>query len=161
MADNIQFSILDPDGAIDKIIGLPDAMRYKGARFGMRKAANFVRDAAKQNAERLDDPQTASVIAENIAVRFSSRTFKRTGNVLFRVGVRGGAKLSDQERSAGLPGGGTQHWRLLEFGTENSRAQPFMRPALEQNINQATAEAAKHMDRWLTRNLKKIRKNGI
>lgn len=161
MADAIQFSILDPDHAIDKIIGLPNAMRYKGARFGMRKAANLVRDKAQENARKLDDPATASVISENIAVRFSSRTFKRTGDVLFRVGVRGGAKLSDQEKSEGLPGKGTQHWRLQEFGTEHARAQPFMRPALSQNINQAISEAAKHMDRWLARNVDKIRNNGV
>lgn len=163
MADNIQFSILDPDHAIDKIIGLPDTMRYKGARFGMRKAANLVRDAAQQNAKRLDDPRTAADIAANIAVRFSSRTFKRTGNVAFRVGVMGGAggNLSRKDQEQGLPGGDTRHWRLLEFGTQKARAQPFMRPALEQNINQAISEAAKHMSRWLDRNLKKIRKNGV
>lgn len=91
MAENVQFSLLDPDGAIDKLKALPDAFRYKGARFALRKAANLVRDAAQQNARKLDDPATASVIAENIAVRFSSRTFKRTGNVMFRVGVMGGA----------------------------------------------------------------------
>lgn len=65
--------------------------------------------------------------------------------------------MSDQEKSEGLPGKGTQHWRLLEFGTENSRARPFMRPALSNNTNQAIAEFGKQLDRWLARNLKKIK----
>lgn len=161
MADGVEFSLLDPDHALDKLVGLPTALRKKGARFAMRKAANLVRDDAKQRAERLDDPETASVIAENIAVRFSSRRFRNTGDILFRVGVRGGARLTDQEKSQGLPGKGTQHWRLLEFGTEHARAQPFMRPALSQNVGAATAEFAKHLDRWLARNLNKIRKDGV
>lgn len=157
MADKIEFSLFDPDDALGKLEALPDALRYKGARFALRKTANLVRDAAKQNARKLDDPATASVIAENIAVRFSSRTFKRTGNVMFRVGVMGGARLSDQEKSEGLPGKGTQHWRLLEFGTENTRAHPFMRPALSNNVHQAIAEFGKQLDRWMARNLKKLK----
>lgn len=185
MADNIQFSILDPDHAIDKIIGLPNAMRKKGARFGMRKAANLVRDKAKDNARRLDDPDTAEEISKNIQVRFSSRRFKRSGDVMFRVGVLGGARatgkakaktdrrrkrlgqtsLADLGEIAGAgknnPGGDTFYWRFVEFGTERSRAEPFMRPALANNITQATSEAAKHMSRWLGRNINKIRKNGI
>lgn len=160
MADNLQFSLEDPDKVLDKLKQFPDALRYKGARFALRKAANLVAEAAKQNARRLDDPGTASAIAENIAVRFSSRRFKRNGDVLFRVGVRGGAKLQDQEKSQGLPGKGTQHWRLLEFGTEKMRAQPFMRPALQNNINKATDEFVRQLDRWIGRNLKKIDKLG-
>jgi HK97 gp10 family phage protein len=161
VADNIQFSILGLDEVLGRMEGLPKAWRKKGARFAMRKAANLVAAAAKQNAERLDDPATASVISQNIAVRFSSRRMKTTGDVMFRVGVRGGARLTDQQKSAGLPGGGTQHWRLLEFGTENARAQPFMRPSLSNNINQATDEFVKKLDGWTGRNLKKIKKQGL
>ena len=158
MADNIEFSLYDPDNVFKKLKNFPDALRFKGARFALRKSANLVAKEAKQNAMKLDDPATASAIAENIAVRFSSRTFKRTGNVMMRVGVRGGAKLSDQEKSQGLPGKGTQHWRLLEFGTSRMRARPFMRPALENNINKATSEFIRQLDRWMARNIKKIDK---
>jgi len=160
MTDKVEFSLYDPDNVLKKLKQFPDALRYKGARFALRKAANLVAAEAKQNALRLDDPATASAIAENIAVRFSNRTFKRTGNVLFRVGVMGGARLQDQEKSAALPGKGTQHWRLLEFGTEKARARPFLRPALENNINKATDEFIRQLDRWIGRNLKKIDKIG-
>lgn len=158
MADKVEFSLYDPDNVLGKLKAFPVAIGKKGARFAMRKAANLVANAAKENARKLDDPQTASAIAENIAVRFSSRTFKRTGNVLFRVGVRGGAVLADQEKSRGLPGKGTQHWRLLEFGTSRTRARPLMRSALENNINKATDEFIRQLDRWIGRNLKNIDK---
>lgn len=160
MADKVEFSLYDPDNVLGKLKAFPVAIGKKGARFAMRKAANLVANAAKENARKLDDPQTASAIAENIAVRFSNRTFKRTGNVLFRVGVMGGAggNLSEKDQAAGLPGGDTRHWRLLEFGTSRTRARPFMRPALENNINKATDEFIRQLDRWIARNLKNIDK---
>lgn len=161
MADQVQFSILGLKEVLDKFEGLPKAFKYKGSRFALRKAANLVAEKARENARRLDDPETASVIADNIAVRFASRRFKTTGDVMFRIGVMGGANLKKRDASEGLPGKGTQHWRLLEFGTEKMPAQPFMRPSLEQNINEATNEFVTQMDKWITRNLKRIKKNGI
>ena len=47
---------------------------------------------------------------------------------------------------------------LVEFGTEHSRAQPFMRPALSQNIGAATDEFIKQYDKALDRAIKKAAK---
>lgn len=135
---------------------LPNDLRYKGLRFAMRKGANLVRDAAKVNAGRIDDPKSRENIAANIAVRFSSRTFKRTGDVAFRVGVMGTANPRNASRTEGLPGGATQHWRWVEFGSEHQRATPFLRPALSQNTSQATTEVANQLEKWLTRHMRKM-----
>jgi len=165
--DDISFSILGLKELNNTLGQLGPAYKYKGARFALRKAANLVRDAAKQNALRLDDPETASAIAENIAVRFSSRRFKNTGDVMFRVGVRGGAKQEkNQSVDPGLPGGGTQHWRFPEFGYIHKKSgehvppTPFMRPALEENIDKAVGEFVDQLDKWTARNLKKLQKQG-
>lgn len=114
---------------------LSDDMRYKGGRFALRKAAQAVRDQAKQNALRLDDEQTGRSIADNIAERWNSRLFKQTGNLGFRVGILKGAVLPEKgERVDFSAGAQTPHWRLLEFGTQKMPAQPFMRPAIQKNL---------------------------
>lgn len=144
--------------------GLPDvfalinslgpAVVNKGARFSLRKAANLVRDAAKTNASALDDSETGRSISDNITVRFSNRTFKKTGDIMFRVGVMGGAKLKkgEQEKDKKAP---TPHWRLLEFGTEKMSARPFMRRALADNIDAAIGTTANELNKWIARYVKK------
>ena len=128
-------------------------LKYKGGRFALRKAANIVANAAKTGANRLDDPSTGRKIADNVAVRFSSRTFKRTGDLMFRVGVKHGAVLKvGGDTSANAP---TPHWRLLEFGTEKMPARPFMRPALESNVQVATNEFVSQYKRSIDRAIKK------
>jgi len=160
MTDGVKFSLTGIDELLGKLEGVAHDVKYKGGRFALRKAANLVANAAKSNAQRIDDPQSAQDISKNVAVRWSSRTFKRSGNLAFRVGVMGGAggNLSHKDQSSGLPGGDTRHWRLVEFGTEKARAQPFMRPALEQNINAATDEFIKQYDKALDRAIKKAAK---
>ena len=53
----------------------------------------------------------------------------------------------------------TPHWRLLEFGTENMAAVPFMRPALANSISEVTntfvTEYEKSIDRAIRRAAKK------
>jgi HK97 gp10 family phage protein len=47
------------------------------------------------------------------------------------VGVRGGSKSANDKLHP-------WYWRLKELGTEKQAADPFMRPALEQNIDAVT-----------------------
>lgn len=139
-----------------KLEGLAYDVRYKGGRFALRKAAQVVRDAAKQKAAQIDDPQTAADIEKNIVERWANKRFRSTGDLMFRVGVLGGAggnKTSEQ--LSGNPGGDTRHWRYLEFGTEKTRAQPFMRPAMEQSAQRATDEFIKQYSAALDRALRK------
>lgn len=131
-------------------------VKYRGGRFALRKAAQFVRDQAKQNAEGLNDPKTGRKISDNIAERWNGRLFKRTGDLGFRVGVLQGAVLPKKGETPNESAGGpTPHWRLLEFGTEKMRAHPFMRRALESNIQRATdvfmTEYSKALDRAIKR----------
>ena len=68
-----------------------------------------------------------------------------------RVGVRGGAmsyantkenvrkgKIGKKYLTPGdktNPGGDTWYWRLVEVGTSRSAAKPFLRPALNNNVD--------------------------
>lgn len=161
MAESMSVSIEGLDEVLAKLETVSHDVRYKGGRFAMRKAANLIRDRAKANAARLDDPKTPTNIAENIAVRFSPRAFRQRGELQFRIGVRGGAKgyaaASGEFKGAGKgnPGGDTFYWRFLEFGTQNMPAQPFMRRALAENIQAATDEFITHYDKALDRALRR------
>jgi HK97 gp10 family phage protein len=128
-----------------RLKALSQGMRTKGARAAVRKGAVLVRDKAKAAAEQIDRPETPLKIADNIAVQFAGRTFKRTGDVMFRVGVRGGARQYSNtkvNRRAGRvgssykTGGSTFYWRFVEFGTSTVRARPFLRPSIEGNAQQ-------------------------
>lgn len=159
MVDGVEFSITGLDSLLGKLESLTYDVKRKGGRTALRKAAQLVANKAKEGAERLDDTSTARSIAENIAIRWSSRRYNRTGELSFRVGVIGGAKVKVKGNLDSGVGGITPHWRYLEFGTSNVHAQPFMRKALADNISAATdtfvTEYEKAIDRALKRAAKK------
>ncbi|MDG5498967.1 HK97-gp10 family putative phage morphogenesis protein [Marinobacter sp. BGYM27] len=171
MADSVTFDVSGLNALADRLATIQDDIKYKGGRFALRKAANLVRDAAKANARSINDPATPEDIAENIAVRWSSRRFKRTGDLMFRVGVRGGAKEYAKTRENARkqrvgksyptggdktnPGGDTWHWRLVEFGSETNAARPFLRPALASNIDRASREFVNQYGKALDRAIKR------
>lgn len=157
MADGVEYKLTGVDELLGKLESITDDMKRKGGRAALRKAANVIANRAKANARRLDDPETGRSIADNIAVRWNGREFKRSGNLGFRIGVLHGAVLKrhpDKAKNAPTP-----HWRLLEFGTENMRAQPIMRPAAENGAEEAmntfVEEYGKSIDRAIARSAKK------
>lgn len=144
------------DGLTTNIDSLKQEARYKGGRFALRKAAQVVRDAARQNSARIDDPETAASIERNITERWASKLYKSTGDLGFRVGVLGGAGGSAKaEKLGGLPGGDTRHWRHVEFGTEKTPPRPILRPALAQNVDRATDTFVREFDKSIARAVKK------
>lgn len=164
MADGLDVNVEGMEELVGRIRALEYDVRYKGGRSALRKAANLVRDAARAHAANLDDPSTPENIAANIAVRFSSRTFKSRGDLEFRVGVMGGAThvaaASGEFKGSGSgnPGGDTFHWRFLEFGTQHMPAKPFLRRALSENIQNATNEFIREYNRAIDRALKRAAK---
>jgi len=153
--DTVQFSLIGVDALLNKIKSVSHEIGYKGGRTGLRKAANFVADNARARAEQMDDAETGRKIANNFAVLWSSRRFKSTGDLMFRIGVRHGAVIREKGNPDSGSNGPTPHWRFKEFGTENLPAESFMRPALANNINEATnifiTECEKAIDRAVKR----------
>lgn len=130
MADDFQLQGLE--AALAKLRQLRDPKRVKASvRAASTRAMRIVRDAARAKSRGLDDPETASTIWKQIVTNYSAKQ-SRGDQVVVRVGVRGGAKPVKGNDDTG-------HWRLLEFGTSQMPAQPFMRPALSENV-QAVAD---------------------
>lgn len=125
-------------------------MQKKHARKASRKALKSVADSAKQNAKRLDDPETANKIYQNIAIR--ARKSSNRQQVKTSVGVLGGAKSPAKKvgelkgKGKKNRGGDTFYWRFLEFGTSRIAATPFMRPAMSQNIGRIAQDFADELD---------------
>ncbi|MBF7685975.1 HK97 gp10 family phage protein [Acinetobacter sp. B10A] len=117
-----------------KLKMLSDQKKAKSlTRKAARRAMNVVRDAARENARAIDDPETRARIFKNIVTQ-SGRSYGGY-DVVMRVGVRGGASSNQHSVDiSGLSGGDTRHWRYIEFGTEYIPAVPFMRPALFNNM---------------------------
>lgn len=157
MADGVEFSITGLDSLLGKMDSVSYDVRRKGGRAALRKAAQVVMQKAKEGAERIDDKATGRSISDNIALRWNGKLFKQTGDLGFRIGVLHGAVLKDGGDLS--PNSPTPHWRLIEFGTENIAAVPFMRPALADSISEATStfvtEYEKAIDRAIRRAAKK------
>lgn len=148
------FSILGLKEVKAKMNKVSQTVLDSGTRTALRKAAGIVKKAAQQNALAVDDPKTGRRIRDNITLQFASRLFQRDGVIMYRVGVatnRGRIPTPNADEGAR---GNTPHWHLVEFGTERAKAQPFMRPALANNINQVinsfTFEFDKELDKALS-----------
>ena len=143
MAD-IQFDIQGLDQLQSKLERLNNPRKVKSrVRKALRQAANIVRDAARNNAKLIDDPETREKIWKNISVQ-AGKT-RNPSDIKIRVGVRGGASFSNPN-PPNLSGGDTRHWRWVEFGSANNPAVPFMRPALANNIQPVTDKFAQMLN---------------
>lgn len=92
MADGITMKMEGLDALAGKLSALSGVAESKAGRFALRKAANVIRDRARANAARVDDPQTPEAIHQNIVARFSNKRYRQTGELAFRIGVLGGAR---------------------------------------------------------------------
>lgn len=139
---------------------LAKEVRFKLGRSALRKAAKVVADAMVANAKRIDDPATADDISKNVAIRWDNKAYKKTKMLYFRVGILGGASPRGMKKKSTkpFPGGDTTHWRMLEFGTQHTRAQPFARKSLADNIGRATTEFTKSFNKAITRYVKRQQK---
>lgn len=138
-----------------KLKQLPEKIGRNAMRRALRKGANVIRDAARANAKRIDDPETREQIWKNIAVASGGkRREKEAGGVMMRVGVRGGAKPTRGDN--GAPGGNTTHWRFVELGTSEARAQPFLTPAGVEKAQAAYDAIAADMIKQIDKELSKL-----
>ncbi|WWO60443.1 hypothetical protein [Stenotrophomonas phage SOVA965] len=152
------------DALSKKLKLLPERFASRGMRRALRRGANVIRDAARNNAKRFDDPKTSNAIYKNIVVQGGGRRLERqNGGPLMRVGVLGGARDYSAYgeiktgRSGRLnPGGDTWYWRFLEFGTSEHAAKPFLRPALASSAEQALSVIVSSASDELDKELNKL-----
>lgn len=149
MAKILTFNLTGFDHAMKRMKKLRSEIRDKAGRNALRKGSAIVANAAREAAVMVDDPETGRRIRDNIRLQFASRHYRNTGEIMYRVGVstkRGRIPKGNPDEG---PRGNTPHWHLIEFGTEHSRAQPYMRPALSENINQVIEKVANELDNEL------------
>lgn len=155
---SVEFNIqgLEPVQERLKRLGNPRLMK-NAARRSARKAMAIVRDAARSAAKNIDDPQTTEKIWKNIAI--AAGKTRNPNEVVMRVGVRGGAAQNantDRAALSRLSGGITTYWRYLEFGSVHNPPTPFMRPALQNNIQAVTNSFAENFNKELDKELAKL-----
>ncbi|HBC9089269.1 TPA: HK97 gp10 family phage protein [Citrobacter koseri] len=176
MADGVEVNLTGLDSLLGKMDAVSEVTRNKAGRFALRKAANVIRDRARSNAARVDDPLTREAIHKNIVSSFSSRQFRRTGDLAFRVGVMGGARQYANTKAnvrkgragakyktagdKGNPGGDTWYWRFLEFGTEHAPAKPVLRPAMNGVDTTVITVFAEEMEKAIDRAVRQATKKG-
>lgn len=159
-----QFKIEGLEPVLKKMKFLSEKMQKGGVRRAGLKAMLIVRNAARARAKQFDRPETSNNIPKNIVTRNDAKAGKRIGGVVIKVGVQGGAKSesfiksgrSTRSKNKSNDFGSTVwYWRLLEFGTSGMRAQPFMRPALESNVNKVTDTFVAALDKEIDKILVK------
>lgn len=128
---------------VDDLHELPVKLQRSAVTMALRKSANVIKRDAVARAKQFDDPKTNNKIWKNIKLKVrSKRVERKMGGKTISVGVLGGAKDMRKYgeyrgRGKANPGGDTFYWRFVEFGTEHSRAEPFMRPAMSTNVESA------------------------
>ncbi len=147
MAQDSKFDLGIKTGVINTLRTLGPKLEKRFLNKAVRKGADIVKKAAQDRAKTFDDPNTPAQIWKEIAIYTSSDLGRKNGGVALQIGVKGGAKKyrdNKRNRRQGRVGktymgpGAVYYWRFLEFGTSKMRAQPFMRPALANNIPAVT-----------------------
>ena len=153
-----EFNIEGLDEVQEKLKRLSNSRLIKNAtRRSARKAMAIVRDSARNAAKGIDDPETAEKIWKNIAI--GAGKTRNPSQVVMRVGVRGGAAQNANTNKAALSklsGGITTYWRYLEFGSAHNPPTPFMRPALQNNIQAVTNSFAENFNKEIDKELAKL-----
>ena len=149
----VEVEITGLDDVVNRLQRLANPRKTKSiARKAARQAMNIVRDAARNNAKAIDDPETSEKIFKNIKV--SAGKTRNPNEIKMRVGVDGGASFSNPNPKP-TSGGDTRHWRWVEYGKSGVPATPFMRPALTNNIQKVTDKFAESFSLELDKELLK------
>lgn len=117
-------------------LGDPKAMRRAGLR-ALRRGARPIRDAARSNI-RVRSGETRRDIKT------------RTESVKRGIAVWVGA--------SGKKGGRAFIGRFLEFGTAKMRAFPWLRPAIDENKNEALDTVAESLGEQIEKEARKLAK---
>lgn len=111
-----------------RLRALPYELQKKVLQPATRYGAQVIAAQARANAQALDDPGTGRQIARNITVKYRAKRSRSIRGVVYSVGVeypRGRMPKGNPDDGVNTP-----HWHLLELGTEEMAARPFMLPAL-------------------------------
>lgn len=152
------FRLQGVDHVLRKLRTLGPKLQKRALAGALRKGAAIVRKAAVRRAKQFDRADSPNKVYREIVTRTNARAGKKAGGAVVQIGVKGGAKRyvnNSPNRRAGGVGksyegpGNVYYWRFLEFGTAKMPAQPFMRPALEQNVGAVTEAIVSDLNKRL------------
>lgn len=126
-------------------------------RFGMLKAAQFMRDRAKENAVFKRGFSTGNLRNQIVAFR-DSRPPSGIPERFFVTVRRSRQKIPGVRGSSFGSGRGAFYAHFVEFGTVKQAAQPFMRPAFEANKAKSLDVFVQSITRRLDLELRKLQK---
>lgn len=141
-----ELNAVDLDKVMKDLREFTPKLQKRGLNQAMRRSMAIVRDDARRRGQAIDDPSTPSNIPKEIQTQGMSRRKVRAANADagMSVGIRGGARFN---KNSPYP----THWRFVEFGTSNVSARPFMRPALETNIDKVATTFQKELEQIIDR----------
>lgn len=122
MPDNFRFELdkAEVDSILKRLKFLSIDGKYKRSQFALRKAADVIVAAAKRDVQAVDDPRTRNKIYQNVVRSWSRRYYRRTGNMMYRVGILGGSRVPPRGKADPStnqnPGRSTFYWRFVNFG---------------------------------------------
>lgn len=126
MAREIDLTFLGDKQLEKKLHGLETKIEKKALRHAMRRAGKIVLATAKTLA-----PRRSGRMADTLKVRSAKKSNANSG----QVGVVVQTGTRDQ---LGIPEDAKYYYPAgVEYGTSHSPAQPFLRPALDQNREEA------------------------
>jgi len=144
------FQLEGLEEALKKLDEMAKNVQKKHVKKALREGAKIVQKSAKEKAQKINDPKTRADISKNIVIRAGKTPDKNSVKV--RIGVKDGGQFWRKNKKVQRKGkkrqpnphytplvNDTRHFWLVEFGTAKTKAQPYMRPALESNIDNATA----------------------
>lgn len=146
-----KFSLVGASDVVRKFKAVRRELAGKAGREALLKGARLVAGQARENALKVDDPETRRRIRDNIIIQFASKIYNRSGDIMYRIGVntaRGPIPSGNPDTGTG---GSTPHWHLIELGHEHAPANPFMRQSLSQNINPVIDIVINELNAALTR----------
>lgn len=123
----------------ERMAKLKADMALKIARSATGAAAQVVKKAAVRNIETSPSIDEGDLKRNVIVKRLPPKQTTLTSEHV--VTVRGRGKKAKKGFVAGAP-----HAHMVEFGTVNMPAEPFLGPALERNVTKATEAMRKRLE---------------
>lgn len=139
------------DGLLDNLKSLEKVSTQKAAvRQAMRKAAKPIIDDAKSNV-----PVDSGALRDSIKIG-------STLNKSQRKQARSTKEKGAVTQYLGSGGKGARHSHLVEFGTVDQPAQPFLRPAWDAGRDQYLTDLGREMEQTIAKAIKRQerRRNG-
>lgn len=139
---------------------LPERVARNGLRAAVNAGASVIKKEAIAKAPELTGALKANLYQKQI--REQSGPMQQTFYVGVRNGVAKYAKTAANRR-AGKTGvyknaGSTFYWRFMEFGTSKMPARAFMRPAFEQQKENAVDAIGKKLDERIQKYARELAK---